>query len=87
MTMLTQSRQEVVAAMAIRDRERPIVGRVVVVASSARLGALRRRFFNLFKELREELERDDQQVDAAAEVERWALTLTFAPVSPSRNHL
>jgi DNA-binding transcriptional ArsR family regulator len=83
MTVLTQSRQEVVAAMATRGRERPIVGRVVVVASAAELGQVRRRLLNIVKELREEFERDDQNVDAAAGVERWALTLTFAPVSSS----
>jgi DNA-binding transcriptional ArsR family regulator len=84
MSVLTQSRQEMVAAMAVRGRERPILGRVVVVASAARLAELRRRLFNLLKETLEEFESEDQTADATAEVDRWALTLTFAPVSPSR---
>jgi predicted ArsR family transcriptional regulator len=83
MSVLTLSRQEMVAAMATRGRERPILGRVVVVASAAELGQVRRRLLNIVKDLREEFERDDQNVDAAADVERWALTLTFAPVSSS----
>ena len=83
MSVLTQSRQEVVAAMAIRGRERPMLARLVVVAPAARLGELRQRLFNLFKEIREEFEGDDRNADAAAEVDRWALTLTFAPVSGS----
>ena len=83
MTLLTQSRQEMVAAMAIRGRERPMLGRVVVVASAARLSALRRRLFNMLKEIREEFEAEDRNAGAAAEIERWALTLTFAPMNPS----
>lgn len=83
MSVLTQSRQEMVAAMAVRGRERPMLGRLVVVAPAARLSALRRRLFNVLKEIREEFEAEDGKASARAEVERWALTLTFVPVSPS----
>jgi hypothetical protein len=83
MSVLTQSRQEMVTAMAIHGRERPMLGRLVVVAPATRLGELRQRLFNMFKEIREEFEGEDQNASAAAEVERWALTLTFAPISPS----
>ena len=83
MSVLTQSRQEMVAAMAIRGRERPMLGRLVVVAPAARLNELRRRLFNMLKEIRDEFEAEDRNASAAAEVDRWALTLTFVPVSPS----
>jgi hypothetical protein len=83
MSVLTQSRQEVVAAMAVRGRDRPILGRAVVVATPAQLRAIRRRLLNMFDEIREEFEADDQNAGPAAEVDRWALTITFAPVSPS----
>ena len=84
MSVLTQSRQEMVAAMAVRGRDRPILGRMVVVAPRSQLGVLRRRLLNMVEEIRQEFEADDQSPGAEVEVERWALTLTFAPVSASR---
>ena len=81
MSVLTQSRQEMVAAMAIRGRERPILGRVVIVAPPGQLAKLRQRLFNTINEIREEFEGEDQAASGEADVERWALTITFAPVS------
>jgi hypothetical protein len=83
MSVLTQARQEMVAAMAIRDRDRPMLARFVVAAPAARLRELRKRLFNMLKDIREEYEAEYPKADAAPEVERWALTLTFAPVSAS----
>jgi len=83
MSVLTQSRQEVVAAMATRGRQRPVVGRVVIVAPAAQFAELRRRLLNKIQEIREEFEDDDRTASTAADVERWALTVTFAPVTPS----
>lgn len=83
MSILTQSRQEMVAAMALRGRERPMLGRLVIVASAERLGELRQRLFDTIDEIREEFAGEDRTATAAADVERWALTLTFAPVSSS----
>lgn len=83
MSVLTQSRQEMVTAMAIRGRERPMLGRLVVVAPAARLGELRRRLFDMLKQIREEFEAEDRNAGATVEVERWALTLTFVPITPS----
>ena len=83
MSVLTQSRQEMVAAMAIRGHERPILGRVVIVAAPAQLEKLRQRLFNTINEIRKAFEGEDQAASAEGDVERWALTLTFAPVSPS----
>ena len=82
MSVLTQSRPEMVEAMATGGRDRPMLGRAVIVASPTQLGALRRRLLRIFDEIREEFEDPGEDVNAAdaAEVERWALTLTFAPV-------
>jgi len=75
--------QEMVAAMAIRGRARPMLGRVVIVAPAARLGELRQRLFNMLKDISGEFEVEDRNASTAAEIDRWALTLTFAPVRPS----
>jgi DNA-binding transcriptional ArsR family regulator len=83
MSVLTQSRQEVVAAMATSGGERPMMARVVVVARSARLAALRERLFKMLEKIQKEFDGDEQNADAAADVDRWALTITFAPVTPS----
>jgi DNA-binding transcriptional ArsR family regulator len=83
MSVLTQSRQEMVAAMAMRGRERPMLGRVVIVAPPAQLEKLRQRLFDTVNEIRAAFEGEDQAASGEAEVERWALTITFAPVSGS----
>jgi len=84
MSVLTQSRHEMVAAMAVQGRERPMLGRLVIVVPAAQLAELRQRLFTIVKEIRNDFKREDRNAGAEAEVERWALTLTFAPVSPSR---
>lgn len=80
MAALEQSRQEVIAAMHHRGGEPPLFGRLVVVASPHRIGALRRRLYEMLKDFKCDVEGDSDVVgeDAA----RWAVTLTFAPVSP-----
>jgi predicted ArsR family transcriptional regulator len=83
MSVLTHSRQEMVSAMATRGRERPMLGRVVIVAPADRLGEVRERLFNMVKEIRKEFKGEARNTESAAEVERWALTLTFAPVTAS----
>jgi DNA-binding transcriptional ArsR family regulator len=80
MTVLEQSRQEVVAAMHHRRAERPLVARLVMAAPSHRVGELRKRLYEALTELKREFEGDADAVDGR--LERWAMTLTFAPVSP-----
>lgn len=81
LTILAQSRQEVVAAMAARGGERAILTRLIVVTPPARLAEIRRRLLAMLDELREEFEREDAESEPAPDetVVRWALTLTFAP--------
>ena len=83
MAVLEQSRQEVVAAMQQRrhDRtlDRPVLTRLVVVASRAQMAGIRKRLYSTVKELQRDVARlGDVDPDVA---ERWALTLTFSPVS------
>jgi DNA-binding transcriptional ArsR family regulator len=79
MAVLEQSRQEVVAAMQQRTRERPMLARFVVVASRAQIAEMRKRVHSAVKDL----QRDFAGLKGAEpeEAERWALTLTFSPVA------
>lgn len=77
MGVLEQSRQEVVAAMRRRSRERPLLARVVVVAPRAAIAGIRTQLVDMLRELQRGTARP---ADGVA-VERWALTITFARVS------
>jgi DNA-binding transcriptional ArsR family regulator len=79
MVVLEQSRQELVHAMQRRNRERPILARVVLSAPRERIADVRKQLYDMVKELQRDFVRlRDGDADTA---ERWALTLTFAPVS------
>jgi predicted ArsR family transcriptional regulator len=79
MAVLEQSRQEVVAAMQQRRHDRPLLARFVMVASRAQIAEARKRVYSAVKELQREFgDLGDLDPEAA---ERWALTLTFSPVS------
>jgi len=79
MAVLEQSRQELILAMQRRSHERPIVARVVLAAPRERIAEVRTQLYDLVKELQREFVRvGDGDADA---VERWAFTLTFAPLS------
>jgi DNA-binding transcriptional ArsR family regulator len=78
-TMLEQSRQELVAAMHHRGTERPIVARLVVPMPPQRVGKMKKRLAALLHELKGEA---GFAAGAGDGVERWAMTLIFAPVSP-----
>lgn len=79
-TALELSRQELVMAMRQRGRERPLVARLVVSAQPKRLVALRKRLHRVVKGIQREFGSGEERI-RAADVERWAVTLTFAPVS------
>lgn len=83
MTVLEQSRQEVVAAMHHRGGERPILARLVVVAPPHRIGELRTRLYETLETMKRDFERNTERVDD--DVERWAMTLTFTPMSPRKS--
>ena len=81
-TVLEQARQELLA-MPFGAKEAALLTRLVVVAPSARIPAIRQWLFDAVQRLRTEFELDDETGDATkAQCERWALTLAFAPVRP-----
>lgn len=79
MTVLEQSRQEVVAAMHRRGGERPVLARLVMAAPPHRVGELRQRVYDALKALKQEFE-SDTDARADEELQRWVMTLTLAPV-------
>ena len=83
MTVLEQSRQEVLAAMARRDDDRPLLARLVMVAPAARQAELRRRLLAVLKEIRRDFECDAGE-ETSGDHERWAVTLAFAPTARAR---
>jgi DNA-binding transcriptional ArsR family regulator len=84
MAVLEQSRQELLAAMAHTDANRPpLVARLVMTAPNARIAELRERLMRLLADVQREFACDD---DARPEGDdgRWAMTITFAPTSSGR---
>jgi DNA-binding transcriptional ArsR family regulator len=81
LTVLAQSRQDLLAAMNGRGGERAVLARVIVVAPPTRLAEIRRRLLAMLDQIREEFEVEDPQSAPARDdaVARWAVTLTFAP--------
>ena len=83
MSVLEQARQEVVAAMQRRGEEPALLARLVVVAPPERIDELRKRLHHVVRDVQREFASDE---GAPADVahERWAMTMTFAPVTPRR---
>jgi DNA-binding transcriptional ArsR family regulator len=83
MAVLEQSRQELLAAMARPDGDRPLVARLVIVAPGARVAELRERITRLYADVQREFAcEDDTPVEGGDE--RWAMTITFAPTARGR---
>lgn len=83
MAVLEQSRQELLAAMARPDGDRPLVARLVIVAPNARVAELRDRITRLLADVQRESACEDDTA-AQGDDERWAMTITFAPTSRGR---
>jgi DNA-binding transcriptional ArsR family regulator len=86
LTVLEQSRQEVVKAMGRRGGDPPLLARLVMSAPPEMLPAMRARLFAFLKEIQAEYECDASSAAEIEERERWAMTLTFAPVWPRRDN-
>jgi DNA-binding transcriptional ArsR family regulator len=81
--VLEQSRQEMVAAMQRPKQDRPLLARMVMVAPRARIAEVRKHLYRTVKTLQRDIARlEDCDPDVA---ERWALTLTFVPVSETKS--
>jgi DNA-binding transcriptional ArsR family regulator len=81
MTVLEQSRQEVVNAMSRRGEEPPLVARLVMSAPPSMMPRVRDRLYGFLKEIQAEFDCDGET--EGNDPERWAMTLTFAPVWPA----
>ena len=83
MSVLEQSRQEVLGAMSSSGATPPLVARLVMVAPPERERELRQRLYEFVQEVRREFH-SDESASPDDSVERWAMTVTFAPVWPTR---
>src|SRR5262245_32400330 len=77
LTILEQSKQEMLGAMT-RGGETPLLARILVAAPPSTMQAVRQRLVDVINDLR----RDTSEDNAA--VERWAVTLAFAPVGAQK---
>jgi len=74
LTILEQSKQEMLGAMTTGG-ETPLLARIVVAAPPSTMPAVRQRLMDVINDLRR-----DNTCEDNATVERWAVTLAFAPV-------
>ena len=79
LSVLEQSRQELVAAMHRSRGDRPVLGRLVIVAPRGTIAAIRKRVTHLFADVQREFAATGE-ARAAPGDERWALTMTFTPI-------
>ena len=84
MTVLEQSRQEVIDALMAGAAEPPLLARLLMVAPPSLMPAIRERLYAFLKEVQTEYNCAADAVPSE-EMERWAMTLTFAPVSAPRD--
>jgi len=78
MTILEQSRQEVMQALGAPEAGLPLLARLIVTAPPSRSVEIRERIVELFTQIRMEYNLGDDAC-AGDENERWAMTLTMAP--------
>jgi DNA-binding transcriptional ArsR family regulator len=78
LTVVEQSKRELLDAMTASG-DPPLLARIVVAAPSSAMAAVRQRLMDLIAELRRENDCDDATPNE--ELDRWALTMSFAPVS------
>jgi DNA-binding transcriptional ArsR family regulator len=81
MTVLEQSRREVVNAIAQPGAEPPLLARLVMAAPPAMMPKVRKRLYDFLKEIQTEYE-CGEPAPSTDDYDRWAMTLTFAPVWP-----
>jgi len=78
-TVLEQAKHEV-TSMPPRSKEAPFLMRLIVAMPRRRIADVRKRLYEAVKSMREEFGPDDDATPAA-DCERWAVTLAFAPVA------
>lgn len=81
-TALEQARQELLA-IPFGAKEAALLTRLVVVAPSTQIPAIRQWLLDAVQRMRTEFELNDPSAETSEEqCEHWALTLAFAPVRP-----
>ena len=83
LTVLEQSRQEIVHAIQHPGPEAPMVARLVLVAPPEKVPEVRSRLYAFMKQIQADYSCDDSEAAADTDAERWAMTLTFGPVWPT----
>jgi DNA-binding transcriptional ArsR family regulator len=83
MTVMEQSRRDVMAAMGRPGREPALLVRVVMVTPAAAIPKVRRRLYDAVKTIERDLGGDGEAEGPTKGSERWAVTLSFAPTSAS----
>lgn len=83
-TVLEQAKQEIVAIPA-GAKESALLARLVVAAPPSKIPAIRKRLFETVQSLRGEFQLSDADSEPAADCERWAVTVAFAPVATPRS--
>lgn len=81
MAVLEQSRQEVMTAMGEPGALAPLLARLVMVGTPEKAVELRQRLYDFLKSVQDEYDCDTTVSDDEG-YERWAMTMTFAPVWP-----
>ena len=82
MSVLEQSRQELIAAMQRGGDQPALLERLIVVVPPRLIAAIRKRLQRAMVDIQRELGGNDDPVPEAGDA-RWAITLTFAPTSSS----
>ena len=78
-TVMAQARHELLAPPRPGE-EPPLVVRLVTAGPPAMIAKIRERLYGVVEEIRREFSCDDEV--AAGESDRWAVTMSFAPVWP-----
>lgn len=81
LTILEQSKQEAVSALEKQTDPPPLVARLIVVAPQSVVIEVRDRLRQIVAELQRDYEVQDADGTRAADTDRWAMTMTFAPVA------
>ncbi len=79
LTVLEQSKQETMAALS-RSADRPFIARIVIAGSPTDVARIRARLLAVVTELQQDYKCDDD-ASTPAVTDRWAMTMTLAPVA------
>lgn len=82
MTVLEQTRQEMIAASSGGTTEPVMLVRLIVAGKPEMIPAVRKRLLAAVKEIQNEFQCDDPPGSNTDDHDRWALTMAFAPVWP-----